>query len=144
MHSSPVVPGSSSILSARGRESFQLHGCRAAASVIYAGGANLTPDYPHCAWFLRRCPTVRVKEAMVLPHTIRGHAVCSTGVCFGHVKLVDFPGRNRAPYPPKPIARKAERPRKISLKFFEGRDWPCDRPTGRENLMNKSKSDVGQ
>ena len=43
------------------------------ASVIYAGGGNLTPDYPHCALFLRRCMAVGVKEAMVLPHTIRGH-----------------------------------------------------------------------
>ena len=43
------------------------------ASVIYAGGGNLTPDYQNCARFLRRCMSVGVKEAMVLPHTIRGH-----------------------------------------------------------------------
>ena len=43
------------------------------ASVIYAGGANLTPYYQDCARFLRRCMTVGVKEAVVLPHTIRGH-----------------------------------------------------------------------
>jgi len=43
------------------------------ASAIYAGGGNLTPDYPDCARFLRRCMSVGVKEAVVLPHTIRGH-----------------------------------------------------------------------
>ena len=43
------------------------------ASVIYAGGANLTPYYQDCARFLRRCMTVGVKEVVVLPHTIRGH-----------------------------------------------------------------------
>jgi exopolysaccharide biosynthesis predicted pyruvyltransferase EpsI len=44
------------------------------ASVIYAGGGNLTPHYHNCARFLRRCMSVGVKEAVVLPHTIRGHA----------------------------------------------------------------------
>jgi exopolysaccharide biosynthesis predicted pyruvyltransferase EpsI len=44
------------------------------ASVIYAGGGNLTPDYQNCARFLRECISVGVKEAVVLPHTIRGHA----------------------------------------------------------------------
>ena len=44
------------------------------ASVIYAGGDNLTPFYQNCARFLRRCMAVDVKEAVVLPHTIRGHA----------------------------------------------------------------------
>jgi hypothetical protein len=43
------------------------------ASVIYAGGANLTPYYQDCGRFLRRCMAVGVKEAVVLPHTIRGH-----------------------------------------------------------------------
>jgi len=43
------------------------------ASVIYAGGGNLTPDYQNCARFLRQCMSVGVKEAIVLPHTIRGH-----------------------------------------------------------------------
>jgi len=44
------------------------------ASVIYAGGGNLTPFYQQCADFLRRCTAVDVKEVVVLPHTIRGHA----------------------------------------------------------------------
>ena len=44
------------------------------ASVIYAGGGNLTPFYQHCANFLHQCMAVNVKEAVVLPHTIRGHA----------------------------------------------------------------------
>jgi exopolysaccharide biosynthesis predicted pyruvyltransferase EpsI len=42
-------------------------------SVIYGGGGNLTPDYGNCARFLRRCMAVRVREAVVLPQTIRGH-----------------------------------------------------------------------
>lgn len=44
------------------------------ASAIYPGGANLIPDYPDCARFLRQCISAGVKEAVVLPHTIRGHA----------------------------------------------------------------------
>ena len=32
------------------------------ASVIYAGGGNLTPFYQNCARFLRRCMAVDVKE----------------------------------------------------------------------------------
>ncbi len=44
------------------------------ASAIYPGGGNLIPDYPDCARFLRQCISVDVKEAVVLPHTIRGHA----------------------------------------------------------------------
>jgi exopolysaccharide biosynthesis predicted pyruvyltransferase EpsI len=44
------------------------------ASVIYAGGGNLPPFYQQCADFLRRCIAIDVKEVMVLPHTIRGHA----------------------------------------------------------------------
>lgn len=44
------------------------------ASAIYSGGGNLTPDYHDCADFLERCMSVGVKEAVVLPHTIRGHA----------------------------------------------------------------------
>lgn len=44
------------------------------ASAIYPGGGNLIPDYPDCALFLRHCLSIDVKEAVVLPHTIRGHA----------------------------------------------------------------------
>jgi exopolysaccharide biosynthesis predicted pyruvyltransferase EpsI len=43
------------------------------ASVIYAGGGNLIPYYEDCARFLRTCMSVGVKEAVILPHTIRGH-----------------------------------------------------------------------
>lgn len=43
------------------------------ASVIYAGGGNLTPYYQNCADFLSRCVAIGIKEAVVLPHTIRGH-----------------------------------------------------------------------
>jgi exopolysaccharide biosynthesis predicted pyruvyltransferase EpsI len=44
------------------------------ASAIYAGGGNLTPYYRDCAGFLERCMSIGVKEVVVLPHTIRGHA----------------------------------------------------------------------
>jgi exopolysaccharide biosynthesis predicted pyruvyltransferase EpsI len=44
------------------------------ASAIYAGGGNLTPYYQDCARFLEHCMSVDVREAVVLPHTIRGHA----------------------------------------------------------------------
>jgi exopolysaccharide biosynthesis predicted pyruvyltransferase EpsI len=43
------------------------------ASVIYGGGGNLTPDHQQCARFLGRCMAVGVKQAVVLPQTIRGH-----------------------------------------------------------------------
>jgi len=40
---------------------------------IYSGGGNLVNEYMSCAWFLERCLAVNVAEALVMPHTIRGH-----------------------------------------------------------------------
>lgn len=41
---------------------------------IYAGGGNLVPEYRDCELFLHRCLKVGVSAAIVLPHSIRGHA----------------------------------------------------------------------
>jgi exopolysaccharide biosynthesis predicted pyruvyltransferase EpsI len=43
-------------------------------TALYAGGGNLVPYYSDCAQFLERCLAVGVQRALVLPHTIRGHA----------------------------------------------------------------------
>jgi exopolysaccharide biosynthesis predicted pyruvyltransferase EpsI len=40
---------------------------------VYGGGGNLVPPYRDCAQFLERCISVEIKEALVLPHTVRGH-----------------------------------------------------------------------
>lgn len=40
---------------------------------LYAGGGNLVPEYQDCARFLERCLAVKIKQALVLPHTVRGH-----------------------------------------------------------------------
>jgi exopolysaccharide biosynthesis predicted pyruvyltransferase EpsI len=40
---------------------------------IFSGGGNLVSQYRSCMRFLERCLAVNVKNALVLPHTVRGH-----------------------------------------------------------------------
>ena len=51
----------------------QVRQIKAGDAPIYSGGGNLVNEYMTCARFLERCLAVDVAEAMVMPHTIRGH-----------------------------------------------------------------------
>lgn len=51
----------------------QLRHIKTGDALVYSGGGNLVNEYMNCAWFLERCLAVNVAEALVMPHTIRGH-----------------------------------------------------------------------